>query len=230
MEKKSNFQIINNYLLDLQRVKSLEDMDNFIEDISNAIYEIYPCISCKSGCFTCCIGASLPIVYPKEWQRVREYIKTLPRETQLSIINKNEKFFENNSDIIEFVHRIATEQASLEELKENGKRLLTEFVGKSCPLLINNRCSVYSVRPTKCRAFGTFGFVFQNNVHLMSCVNDIKNMTDYLAEKNIKKSVLPYWNYIENKIKTLAMDDSEAYPMTIIPMWLKSDIELGKLT
>jgi len=228
MEKKSNYQILNDYFLDLQKVKTLEDMDKFIDDISNAVYEIYPCISCQSGCFTCCTGSSLPIVYPKEWKRVRDEIKKLPEDTKLKIINKNESFFENDSELINFIHKMAIEEANLDDLKQFEKRLITEFTNKTCPFLIDNRCSVYSVRPTKCRAFGAFGFVFQNNVHLMSCNDDIKKMSEYLTEKNIKKSILPYWNYIENKIRTLTSDSSEIYPMSVIPMWIKSDIELKK--
>lgn len=227
--KKNNFQLLNDYLLDLQSVDSLEKMDSLIEDLSSAADQVYPCISCKTGCFTCCTGPSMPPVYPKEWQRIREYLKGIPGEELDLIKDKALGMIQRHEETLNFVYGILKQIATLDDLKKYTKRLIHDLKEESCPFHINGKCMVYQVRPTKCRAFGYFSFVFDGNVQMLSCVSDLTKMHEYLKEKRTKQIVLPYWNYFERKLMTLVQDESETFDMNIIPLWLKSDIEQGKL-
>jgi Fe-S-cluster containining protein len=227
--KKSNYEILNDYLLELQKVDSLEKMDAFVSEVTGAVGDVYPCISCKTGCYTCCTGPSMPTVYAKEWQRIREYIKTLPEDTQKAIKEKSENIISNHEEIINFIHEVIQKSATMDDLKKYLKRMMAELKDESCPMHINGKCSVYEVRPTKCRIFGYFSMAFDNQVHMLSCISDINKMQDYLVQQKTKQSTLPFWGYLENKLIKFVLDDSEKYNMTIIPLWMKDDFETGKL-
>ncbi len=230
MPKKNNYQLLTDYLLDLQRVDTLDKMDELTNNLSNAATEVYPCISCKTGCYTCCTNASMPNVYAKEWQRVRDYIKnSLPEETQKAIKEKAISMIERKEDTLNFVHNVIHQKVNETELTEFAQKVSVELKGESCPLHINGKCSVYEARPTKCRIFGSFSFVFENRVQLLSCESDTEKMQNYLKENKTNQLVLPYWNSFERKLVSFVLDESENHQMTIIPIWLKEDYESGKL-
>lgn len=227
--ERNNYQIINNYLLDLQKVDSLEKMDDFVATLTNALDQIYPSISCKTGCFTCCTGPSMPNVYAKEWQRVREYIKQMPEETRNAIKDKANNLYNEHSDVLNFVDEILHQKITSVQLGDFAQRVTQELKCASCPLHIDGKCSVYPVRPTKCRIFGYFGFIFENKLQMLTCVSDTIKMKEYLEKNKTTQVVLPYWNYFERKLINFVLDDSEKHEMTIIPIWLKEDIDSGKL-
>lgn len=226
---RNNYQILTEYLLDVQKVDSLEKMDSLIEEITTAVGEIYPNISCKSGCFTCCTGPSMPTVYATEWQRIREYIRTLPEETKQAIRQKAAGMLERHEELLNFVNDIVQLTATMDDLKKYTKRLLEEFKEESCPLHIKGKCSVYPVRPTKCRIFGYFAMVVENKMQMLSCPSDTIKMQQFLLTKKTGQVALPYWSQFENKLIKLGFDSSEPFNHTIIPFWLKSEIESGQL-
>ena len=229
MTEKNNYQLLQDYLLDLQRVDNLERMDSLTAKLTDAATEVYPCISCKTGCYTCCTNASMPNVYAKEWQRVREYIKTLPEETRTAIKEKALSMIARKEDTLNFIHSVIHQKVTGEELSEFAQKVSVEMKGESCPLHINGKCSVYEARPTKCRIFGSFSFVFENRVQLLSCESDTEKMQNYLKENKTRQLALPYWNSFERKLVDFVFDEEENHQMTIIPIWLKEDYESGKL-
>jgi len=227
--EKTNFEILNNYLLDLQRVDSLEKMQELVAKLTNSIDQVYPCITCKTGCYTCCTGSSMPNVYVKEWQRIREYIKNLDLETQKAIKEKTLGMIERKGDIFNFIHNVIHQKITETDLTEFANKVSSELKCESCPLHQNGKCSVYEVRPIKCRVFGYFSFVFDNKVQFLSCESDTNKMHEYLTKNKTNQIVLPYWNSFERKMVTFVLDEHENHQMTIIPIWLKEDYESGKL-
>lgn len=227
MEKpeRNNYKTISNYLLTLQRVDSLEKMDEFVQELTEAIGDVYSCISCKTGCYTCCTGASMPTVYAKEWQRVREYIKKMPQEMKNIIKENAQDLIDNHGELIQFVDEVIHQTSDIEDLSEIANKINSGLQGKKCPLHINGKCSVYEVRPTKCRIFGYFGFIFDEKVQFLSCISDNEKMQAFIAKNNTKQVVLPYWNSVERKLINFVLDSSENFDMTIIPLWLKNDLE-----
>lgn len=231
MSEKNDFQILSNYLLDLQRVNNLDDMDKLVEKLTNSVDNVYPCISCKTGCYTCCTGSSMPNVYAKEWQRVREYIKTLDETTQKQIKEKTLSMFERHSDTLHFIHNVINQKITQDDLTNFAQKVSSELKCESCPLHQDGKCSVYHARPTKCRIFGYYSFIFENKVQFLSCESDTAKMHQYLKENKTHQVVLPYWNSFERKLVNFALDENnlENYHMTIIPIWLKSDYDSGLL-
>jgi Fe-S-cluster containining protein len=229
LEKKNNYKLISDYLLDLQKVDSLEKMDNFVGLLTEAVNEVYPCISCKTGCYTCCTGASMPSVYAKEWQRIREYIKTMPEDLVEQIKTNVENLVSEKSETLNFIHALLHSKVTTDEMADVAAKLSEDMSGQKCPLHIDGKCSVYSVRPTKCRVFGYFSFVFNNEVQFLSCVSDNIKMREYLSENKTKQLSVPYWNYIERKLVSFVTDQNEPFNMSVIPLWLKNDIDSGNL-
>lgn len=228
---KNHYKILNDYLLSLQKIKSLEDLDLFLKDISESASEIYPCISCKTGCYTCCTGPSFPPVYSKEWKRIRDYInKNLTKEEKNIIKDRIINLSNEKKEGLEFVESIVQKKANIEKLREKVNDLVNIFKYDPCPLHINGKCSVYEVRPAKCRAFGNFSFAFNNNTQFLSCASDTEKMYNYLEEKKTKQLALPYWNSVETKLENIAKDKDEIFEVNIIPLWLKDDFINNKIT
>ncbi|GIW22928.1 MAG: hypothetical protein KatS3mg068_1935 [Candidatus Sericytochromatia bacterium] len=222
---KNHYKILNDYLLELQKVKSLEDLDKFLEEISNSATEVYSCISCKSGCYTCCTGPSFPPVYSKEWKRIRKYINDKLTDEEKNIIKDRIKnLTDEKSKALEFVESIVQKKTNLEQLKEKINDLVNIFKDNVCPLHINGKCSVYEVRPAKCRAFGNFIFAFNDRTQFLSCASDIEKMYNYLKQKRTKQLALPYWNSVEMKLEKIAKDKDDHFDVNIIPLWLRKEI------
>jgi Fe-S-cluster containining protein len=222
---KNHYKILNDYLLELQKVKSLDDLDLFLKNISESAYEVYPCISCRNGCYTCCTGPSFPPVYSKEWQRIRNYINSnLSPEKKETIINRINNLSLEKQEALKFVESIVQKNTGISELKQKVNDLINIFKDDVCPLHINGFCSIYEVRPAKCRAFGNFSFAFNTNTQFLSCASDTEKMYNFLKEKKTKQLALPYWNSVEIKLEKIAKTRDDSFEVNIIPLWLKSDI------
>lgn len=227
---KNHYTVLNDYLLELQRVKTLEELDLFLKNISESAGEVYPCISCKTGCYTCCTGPSFPPVYSKEWKRIREYINNiLSSEDKKIIIDRIENLSKEKEEALKFVESIVQKNIDIEELRKKVNELISIFKDDVCPFHINGKCSIYEVRPAKCRAFGNFSFAFQNTTQFLSCASDTEKMYNYLKEKKTKQLALPYWNSVETKLEKISETNDESFNINIIPLWLKDDISNSKI-
>ncbi len=68
--------------------------------------------------------------------------------------------------------RLAIEQLSSAETIEDIKRNLSQDNTERCPLLINDKCSVYAERPVLCRIFG---FPISNGQAIATCELNFKD-------------------------------------------------------
>ncbi len=88
-----------------------------------------PPMACAAGCAWCCyqrIGAAIP-----EIVRIADYMRREFTEAQLA----------------------ATQERIRNHLDQ--RRIQRRHLGIPCPLLVDNRCSVYSVRPLTCQGFNS---------------------------------------------------------------------------
>jgi Fe-S-cluster containining protein len=91
------------------------------------------CISCP---ITCCINdLYLPVTF-LEWKSIEAYLNKKTDESLKEQIREN----------------LAKIPADLFNIEND----LNKFKGKSCPLLINNKCSIAPYRPLSCRTYGMF--------------------------------------------------------------------------
>jgi Fe-S-cluster containining protein len=85
--------------------------------------------------------------------------------------------------------------SKLNELYET----LPKFKGKSCLFLINGSCSIYDVRPGKCRSQGYSLVQIGNNVQIQSCVPEISKFEKIFEKQGSRKVLMPLWNDYEKK-------------------------------
>ena len=226
---QKNKKILSDYLVDLQKVDSIEKLDRLITKITNSTDSIYNNFRCKSGCFTCCKGANIPPVYAKEWQRMREQIKKLPEETRNQIKENLKYLLKKYELLLNSANDSLLENSSQSQLADITKHLKNEYSEEACPLHINGVCSVYEVRSSKCRGFGYFSVKSDNEVKLLTCEALACDIHKFFSLNKTKQIIFPYWNAFENKLSDLSKDVHEKYEKAIIPFWLKSDFESGEL-
>ena len=224
-----NKKILQNYNIELQKVDSLEKMDQLIDKVKNNTNTVCKDFRCKSGCFTCCIGPNVPSVYAKEWKRIREYINKMPEDVKNQIKANLEGLLKKHESLLRAVNNTLQEDNNSFEIEEVKKLLKDEYKEEICPLHINGKCSIYEVRPAKCRGFGYFSYKGKNEVILLTCEDLAKDIIKFSSSLKAKQIIFPYWNYFENKLNKIAKDESEKYHKAIIPFWLKSDFESKKI-
>ena len=145
---------------------------------------------CTKGCYFCCFQ---PIeIFRIDKVILGEFIKNgLSNEAKQSIKEKTIKwldFFDSNTS--------NEEPLSSNEAYSNF-RYKTENIPFPCPLLFNNECSVYKVRPLACRA------------HF---VNDSKELCEKDKLRNGEPKSIEYRTRIIVELKTVM--DVEIIPLT----------------
>ena len=158
-----NYQLVDS-IKDSGRI---EQVYLSIDNIVNRTKKIYPesyCISCS---LTCCINdLFLPTSF-LEWKAIETYLN---KKVSFEI---KEKIKENLKNI----------DMSLFKEIEYASKEKSSYKFKSCPLLIENKCSIKPYRPISCRTYGTF-------------------ITPYINTYNKRSSELKH----ENVFKTCALE------------------------
>ncbi len=135
--------------------------------------EIYPesyCISCP---LTCCINdLFLPVSF-LEWKSIETFLDKKTDE------NTKNQVRENLAKIQPELF-ISIETAENEKIKFDASL----WKGKSCPLLINNKCSIKPYRPAACRTYGLF-LKEENSHELRACDLEGEHWKNETAGKEI---------------------------------------------
>jgi len=135
-------------------------------------------------------------------------------------------YYNPNREAYWQVHDTIQQVPDLEKL-EQFKRVLPQLKATQCPLLVDEKCSVYMSRPAKCRAHGAFLFQLQDHVQLHACSAEVDKMEAYLEQQGSRKVTIPFWNPFEDKI--VNSYNPPGAVSTILPIWLVTHIEDGKL-
>lgn len=214
-----NLNVLDDYFIFLSKVDSLEKIDTLISDLNEKIYQKYPCISCNTGCYTCCTGASMPAVYAVEWKRIKTYLKS---NEHSKILNNNNKLFNEHKPLLEEIHDFIHKKVNIENYTVFYEKMSKDLADIICPFHIDGKCSIYSVRPTMCRTYGSFLIVVDKQIQILTCNSDKAKIEDFLKEKKGHNLLMPYWNSFERKIIELSKKEQETYDFTILPIWLNS--------
>lgn len=103
----------------------LKGYDATIEEMDSIVYELYQRISSEIDCTKCanCCNKVQPVLDHEDIKKCCEGL------------------------------RIFVSQFKKKYLKPDGKQGKSVFKGKSCPLLKNNLCSIYTHRPKDCKSY-----------------------------------------------------------------------------
>jgi len=203
LSKATNVGLSENY----------RDVYYLIDYLSHAVRFTYPQIPCEEKCSRCCSDSGLPRVTAIEWQIIHNYLINEMSNENKELVSKN---------IIDFY---SNQVDSLLEENERTKvpyTKITQATGKpsleymSCPFLLNNSCSIYSARPSVCRAYGFFTIRVMGKSNIFTCQWAADKIITELREKGIDHWALPVWDKFVDKLYELNGDNA----VSILPLWL----------
>ncbi|MGV3527079.1 MAG: YkgJ family cysteine cluster protein [Candidatus Sericytochromatia bacterium] len=199
------------------------DLYYLIDFLVFLVNQAYPQIPCQSGCAQCCIDSGLPRTSSVEWGHIYRYLRdTMPPETLQAVIAQNDAWHRPQREL--FLQEQRRIEAPDTELP------LPSFGCKQCPLLINNRCTVYPVRPAICRGFGSFTWRpgKDRDPQMFACQMAADALQAGLAEQGVEQAALPNWNAISDKVYQLN-DVMAQGVMATLPLWLMVHTRDGQL-
>jgi Fe-S-cluster containining protein len=220
-------RILQSKLL-LHTCQNLNDVYTLIQQLSNDVLDLYPHIACRTQCNTCCKGTSMPVVSPAEWAILHDYILRYWQESDRhALIQRAQALYQQHRTVLWLLHDNIQQESDTEKLQEFVK-LLPLLAETQCPFLVNETCSAYAGRPAKCRAHGTFLFVFQEHTQLHACQSEVDKMEVFMQTQGSRNVVMPVWNPFDEKIvKDL---NPPGRVSTLLVLWVISHLENGKIS
>lgn len=166
---------------DIGKVKSplpalKRSYSNFDKIIAKAIDESPSKPACKAGCFYCC------------------YYKVEAKAHEMLLIHD---YMKKNlaADLREQILRSATTNAELIRTLTPQEHLATNI---KCPLLIDNKCSIYEARPFRCRSF--------HAVQVDACAASHENPDDFSIATELIEEVSHFSDALSQGFEVAAMD------------------------
>lgn len=211
----------------LETTHSLDDVYTLLNQLSSDVLDLYPHIACRSQCNTCCKGTSMPTVSPAEWEMVHDYLlRFYTPEQRQALIERTRQVYNPHKEAFWSLHDTIRQPSGMHKL-EAFARLLMTLENTQCPMLVDEKCSVYMSRPARCRAHGAFLFVLEEHTQIHACQSEVEKMDDYLAKQGSRNVTMPVWNPFESKI----MDayNQPGAVQTLLPIWLLCHVEQGEL-
>ena len=202
------------YLKDVDNIGISDDFRDLYYLVDYIVYSVsntYPNFPCKSQCSECC--HTFVNITSIEWQTIHKYITTvLTPQEQTQIINRNEDL---NRDQIQLLMDFQLQDTIQKDLFKN-------FI---CPLLHNDLCSIYHMRPPICRAYGYFSLRAGENIKVLSCDSGADQFVAELIKSDVKEIALPAWNKFRDKINEL----NEPYNvLATLPLWIFTHVKDGR--
>jgi len=211
----------------LRNTHTLDDVYVLLNQLSSDVLDMYPHIACRTMCNTCCKGNSMPSVSPAEWEKVFEYLwRYYTAEQRQALIERTREMYNPRKELYWELHETLQQNPSDEKLQALVQ-ILPQMMDTQCPMLVDEKCSVYMSRPAKCRAHGTFLFVMGPHIQPHACESEVQKMEEYLTMQGSRQVVMPIWNDFEQKISD-DFNSPEAIS-TLLPIWLVTHIQAGEL-
>ena len=160
-----------------------------------------PYIYCKEGCSICCESGLYP-VSDLEFEYIKIGLEKADEKTK-SVISKH-----------------------IADIKKSQKE--NEYY--KCPLLINNKCSIYEYRPLVCRSYGLLQFIEGENnkigYYIPCCVSNGLNYASVYDEQTQSISSEKY-SKLNIETEPLSFNVSVKY---LLNNEFTQDLEFGKVT
>ncbi|PKL79037.1 MAG: hypothetical protein CVV27_02460 [Candidatus Melainabacteria bacterium HGW-Melainabacteria-1] len=211
----------------LESTRNLDEVYVLLNQLSSDVLDLYPHIACRSQCNTCCKGNSVPTVTPAEWAMVHDYLWRFytPAQRQ-ALIARTAEMYNPRKDLFWTVHDTIQQPADMDKLKSLAGTL-SQLMETQCPMLVDEKCSIYTSRPAKCRAHGGFLYRFGEHVQLHTCESEVEKMELRMLETGTRHALMPLWNDFEDKISRA--HNAPNATSTMLTIWLLSHIESGEL-
>lgn len=192
------------------------DLYYLLDYLCFAVDRAYPEIPCAKGCSHCCHN-QLFRVTAAEWAVAREGLMAMPEPTRRSVLDAA-------------VAMYAAHRADLEAMAAawtEGAPVPLEAVTrapKSCPLLLEGRCSLYAHRPGICRGYGYFSAtIAEGSPSLLICKQEGPAWIRHLEETGIDQLPMPNWGPVQRQLEAI----SGGGAIKPLPLWLLEEAEAG---
>jgi len=198
-----------------------KDIYYLLEELVEIVKNSLPIVPCKDKCSGCCTNYGLPRTTLIEWIPIHKYINTVMSEEVKEIVLKQLKE-QHSEQIVELLQERERVQHSHTEIGRSvEKKPRPNFKCSSCPLLVDNSCSIYSVRPAICRSYGFFSIRMAGKTQLFTCNMAAEQIMDLLRDKGQEHWALPVWDRFSDKIYELNGDKA----ISILPLWLMAHLD-----
>lgn len=147
-----NDEIDNNHFHPKSGAARVFQIYQEIDLISNNYLERNPHHPCKIGCSRCCSDVFL--VHPEEYVLIQMGINELHDEKIQLISERTLKAYDKINKLVPDFQQIVFGTDSKKYLEKLTSKL--EHIKIPCPFLIEEKCSLYSYRPSICRMYGIF--------------------------------------------------------------------------
>ncbi|RYX98726.1 hypothetical protein EON78_04855, partial [bacterium] len=180
-----------------------KDIYYLLEELVDIVIQSLPVVPCKDKCSGCCTNFGLPRTTTIEWIPIHKYIATqMPEETKKIVIKQ---LVDNHADQIQQLldeqDRVKFSHTEIGRSVEKKPR--PDFKCSGCPLLVDNSCSIYSVRPAICRSYGFFSIRMAGKTQLFTCNMAAEMIMGKLRELGEEHWALPVWDRFSDKIYEL---------------------------
>lgn len=212
-------QQVNN----LGETEDAADLYTLIGEMVALVAAHYSAIPCQSGCSGCCIDSGLPRTSALEWQHIFDYLQEeMPPALLEKVLQQNQDW--HGEQLSAFLE----EQKRIED--PSAKLALPQFESKRCPFLVDDRCTVYPVRPAICRGFGYFTWRREPEVEsqVFACQMAADSLLESLQAARQQHAALPIWNAVSDKVYELNSETSTGV-MSTLPLWLMAHVDRGQL-
>ena len=199
----------------IQQAKSLGEFYSILDKINANTRAFYQNFFCREACSRCCKKFGSPATYQIEWQNIENHLLKSNFQN-IDIVYKNLKQFKDNLRM---------------ELESRAKFNLDFIFNQiGCPFLIDEKCSIYTVRPLICR---TFGFSLEKHKDdtkitadvIYTCDKEKQRWDEEIAINKYTYLLLPQRSFLISKLAELNVSKNKNPEAKIIIYYLNKYFE-----
>lgn len=198
-----------------------KDIYHLLEELVEIVKSSLPVVPCKDKCSGCCTNFGLPRTTLIEWIPIHKYIANeMPEELRKQVIDQLVEYHSNQiPELLQEQDRVKHSHTEIGRTVEKKPR--PDFKCSGCPLLVNNSCSIYPVRPAICRSYGFFSIRMAGKTQLFTCNMAAEQIMEKLREKGQEHWALPVWDRFSDRIYELNGDKS----ISVLPLWMFAHLD-----
>jgi Fe-S-cluster containining protein len=204
--------------------EGFRDLYALIDYVTDAVRLAFPDIPCQSGCSACCVDYGLPRTTALEWRAIHRYMHgQMPADVRQTVIAAVVAMYGDQVPaLLQERKRIQVPHTDARA----GDHALPAFGCLACPFLVEQRCTIYPVRPSICRAFGSFSVRVGERLQAFTCQMSADHMQVTLAAKGIPHWALPVWGRFEERLYALNEPHGD---VASLPLWVLAHLDGDQL-